>query len=68
MKNAHTLEMVVAVLLVVGGLELGLMGLFEMNVIGSIFGAASMLTRAIYVAVGLAAAYRVLVWLKAHSK
>ena len=68
MKNAHLIDVVVAILLLVGGLNWGLMGLFDMNVIASIFGMMSMLTRVIYVAIGLAAAYRVVLWLKARSK
>ena len=67
MKNSHTFEAFVSILLIIGGLELGLMGLFDINVISSIFGMASVLTRASYIVIGLAAAYRVIVWLKCRS-
>lgn len=45
--------------LVVGALNWGLVGLLNMNVVESVLGGGSMLTRAVYVLVGLAGAYKV---------
>jgi hypothetical protein len=67
MKNAHTIEMIAAVLLVIGGLNWGLVGLFGIDLVASIFGDMSALTRIIYVLVGLSAAWRVVMWLKSKS-
>ncbi|MGC9318222.1 MAG: DUF378 domain-containing protein [Armatimonadota bacterium] len=48
-----TLNMVVLILVVIGGLNWGLVGLFDFNVVGAIFGETA--ARAIYVIVGIAA-------------
>jgi hypothetical protein len=67
MKNSHNLELIAMVLLVIGGLNWGLYGLFNLDVISAIFGEMSALSRIIYVVVGLAAVYRVVQWLNAKS-
>lgn len=43
------------VLVVVGGLNWGLVGAFDYNLVDSLFGAGSALSRVVYVLVGLAA-------------
>lgn len=48
---------VAAVLVIVGGLNWGIVGIFNYNVIEAIFGMGSVLTRIVYIAVGLAALY-----------
>jgi uncharacterized membrane protein YuzA (DUF378 family) len=60
MKN---LDVVVAILLVVGGLNWGLVGLFGFDLVATIFGSESAaLSRIIYVLVGLSAVYQGLMW------
>ena len=59
MKFAKTIDVVVWVLLIVGGLNWGLVGLFEFNLVAAIFGPMSILSRIIYVLVGFAALYDV---------
>jgi len=54
------LDLIVGVLLIIGGLNWGLIGLFDLNVAAAIFGEMSVLTRLIYVIVGLAALYDVI--------
>jgi uncharacterized membrane protein YuzA (DUF378 family) len=44
-------------LVIIGGLNWLLVGLFDFNLVSAIFGATSILTRAVYVIVGLAAIY-----------
>ena len=66
MKHSN-LEMIAIVLLVIGGLNWGLYGLFNLDVISAIFGEMSALSRIIYVAIGLSAVYRVVQWLNAKS-
>ena len=46
-------------LIVVGGLNWGLVGAFQYNLVDSIFGVDSTLSRIVYVLVGLAAVYSV---------
>lgn len=52
-----TLGMVAMVLVVIGGVNWGLVGAFDYNLVDMLFGAMSTLSRIVYVAVGLAAVY-----------
>ena len=45
------------VLLVVGGLNWGLVGLFQFDLVATIFGEASLLSNVVYILVGLSAVY-----------
>jgi uncharacterized membrane protein YuzA (DUF378 family) len=56
----RTLDVIAAVLLVVGGLNWGLVGLLRFDVVATAFGAGSLLTSVVYTLVGLAAAYQAL--------
>jgi uncharacterized membrane protein YuzA (DUF378 family) len=56
MKN-NTLDMLVRLLVIVGGLNWGLIGAFNFNLVDSLLGAGSMLAKVVYIAVGLAAVY-----------
>lgn len=57
------MDVVVAVLLVVGGLNWGLVGLFQFDLVAAIFGGqASVLSRIVYTLVGACAVYQVLTW------
>jgi uncharacterized membrane protein YuzA (DUF378 family) len=54
------LDVIAAVLLIIGGLNWGLVGLFEFDLVATIFGGVdSGLARIIFVLVGLSAAYQV---------
>ena len=53
------LDVFAAVLLVIGGLNWGLYGLFDMDLVASTTGAAPALAQFVYAAVGLAALYQV---------
>lgn len=52
------IDVIAAVLLVVGGLNWGLVGAFDFDLVATIFGAGSLLATVVYVLVGLAAAYQ----------
>ena len=45
------------VLVIVGGLNWGLVGLFKFNLVTTLFGEASMLSSIVFILVGLSAAY-----------
>ena len=45
------------VVLIIGGLNWGLVGLFNVNLVSSLFGNGTFLARAIYTLVGVAAVY-----------
>jgi len=57
-----SLDTIVAVLLVVGGLNWGLVGLFNFDLVAAIFGTGAPLARVVYLLVGLSAAYQGLQW------
>lgn len=59
MKN---FDVLVAVLLVVGGLNWGLVGFANFDLVASIFGSDAWLSRAVYALVGLSAIYQALQW------
>lgn len=54
-----TLDVIAAVLLVVGGLNWGLWGAFEFDLVATLFGSnTAVLAKIVYVLVGLAAVYQ----------
>ena len=53
------LDLIVGALLIIGGLNWGLVGLFDFNLVAVIFGEMSAVSRIIYILVGLAAVYDV---------
>lgn len=57
-----TVDVIAAILLVVGGLNWGLIGLFDFNFVNLIFGSLPVIERLVYVVVGLAAVYQGLQW------
>jgi uncharacterized membrane protein YuzA (DUF378 family) len=57
-----TLDVVAAVLLVIGGLNWGLVGLFGFDLVATLFGEMSVLSRLVYSLVGLCAVYQGLTW------
>jgi uncharacterized protein len=56
------LDVVAAVLLVVGGLNWGVVGVTGQDLVGTIFGNLSPVSRSIYLLVGLAAVYQAIQW------
>lgn len=57
-----TLDVVTAILLIIGGLNWGFMGVADMDILASMFGKMSGLTRFIYCLVGIAALYNIFQW------
>jgi uncharacterized membrane protein YuzA (DUF378 family) len=55
----RTFDIVAAVLLVVGGLNWGLVGFFNFDLVATLFGAGSPLARVVYGLVGIAALYQI---------
>ncbi|WP_293860428.1 DUF378 domain-containing protein [uncultured Alsobacter sp.] len=50
-----TVNVIAMILLIVGGLNWGLVGLFSFDLVAAIFGAGSTLARIVYILVGLSA-------------
>lgn len=56
-NTSRTLDVVSIILLIVGGLNWGLVGLFRFDLVAALFGTDSALSRVVYVLVGIAALY-----------
>ncbi len=67
MQKLTTLDMIALILLVVGGLNWGLVAL-DYNAVEMIFGAWPMLVTLIYGLVGLSALYVAWLWMKLERK
>lgn len=65
---ARTIDIVALVLMIIGGLNWGLVGLFDYDLVASLFGPMSALTRIIYVLVGLAALYGIVIAARIASR
>jgi len=57
MSHLKPIDCVALVLVIVGGLNWGLVGLFDFNLVDAIFGEMAFLSRLIYVLVGVSALY-----------
>ena len=57
-----TIDVIAAVLLVVGGLNWGLVGFFNFDLVAAMFGSSSALSNTVYAIVGLCAAYQAFSW------
>ncbi len=55
------LNIITLVLLIVGGLNWGLVGLFDFDLVAAVFGEMSTLSRIVYALVGLSAIYQLVV-------
>lgn len=60
----NALDYIALVLLVVGGLNWGLVGLLQFDLVAALFGPMSLLSRAVYVLVGLAALWGIVLMLR----
>lgn len=56
-QTTKIVHMITFSLMVIGGLNWGLVGLLNVNVVELIFGSASVITRIVYILVGLSTAY-----------
>jgi len=57
--NNKVVHMVAFILLVIGGLNWLLVGLFDMDLVSKIFGEMTTLSRVVYILVGLSAIYEI---------
>jgi uncharacterized membrane protein YuzA (DUF378 family) len=59
MAVRNPVDWIALILVIVGGLNWGLVGLLDFNLVTAIFGEGSALSRIIYILVGLAALYTI---------
>ena len=64
----NAVDILAFVLVIVGGLNWGLVGAFDYNLVDAIFGSGSGISKVIYVLVGVAALYVGYVVIKMSSK
>jgi uncharacterized membrane protein YuzA (DUF378 family) len=55
--SGRVLDLASLTLLIIGGVNWGLVGLFDLDLVASLFGDGTMMARVVYVLVGLAALY-----------
>lgn len=67
MNSLTTLDWVALILVVVGGLNWGLVALMDLDLVAMLFGDMSMISRVVYGLVGLSAIY-VAVMMKSYSR
>ena len=60
----NIIDIIALVLLIIGGLNWGLVGLFSFDLVATIFGVASMLSNIVYMLVGLSAIYVAVIFMK----
>ncbi len=60
MRRMNTIDWIAMILLIIGGLNWGLVGLFNMDLVATLFGAKTMLSRTVYTLVGISALYELI--------
>ncbi len=68
MNKLNTLDWTALILTIVGGLNWGLVGLLNFDLVASLFGEMSGITKVVYVLVGLSALYLLLIAKKIAKK
>ncbi len=63
-----TLDLIAFILLVIGGLNWGLVGIFSWDLVSSIFGYMSVLSKIVYVLVAVSALYNLFLWNGMHKR
>ena len=64
----NTVDLIALVLVLVGGVNWGLVGLLDLNLVDSIFMSGSMLAKLIYILVGVSAVYLAVMFPKLERK
>ena len=67
-KRMKAIEWLPMLLLIIGGINWGLVGLFDVDLVATLFGQMSTLSRIVYVAVGLSALYSIYMSSRLSSK
>lgn len=62
------LDVISALLLIIGGLNWGLFGLFDIDLVAVILGAGTTLAKLVYALVGLSALYQAFLWQKIQCR
>ena len=68
MGRFNALDWIVFVLVIIGGLNWGLIGFFDFNLVAEIFGEGEFVSRIIYAVVGVASLYLLIIAFSKQSK
>jgi hypothetical protein len=68
MNKLSTLDWIALILVIVGGLNWGLVGFFRFDLVGAIFGYMGAISRIVYALVGLAAIWMIVILGKLGKK
>jgi len=68
MGKLNVLGWIALILVIIGGLNWGLVGLFSFNLVTAIFGTMTLISRIVYILVGLAAIYMLILALGKGKK
>jgi len=68
MKKMNNIDWLALILIIIGGLNWGLVGFFKFDLVAAIFGSISVLSRFIYALVGLSAVYLIFASNKMSNK
>jgi uncharacterized membrane protein YuzA (DUF378 family) len=63
-----TLDVIAIILIIVGGLNWGLVGIVRFDLVATIFGDMSIISRIVYILVGVAALYQLILWNSIRSR
>jgi hypothetical protein len=63
-RSNNIIDTIALILVMIGGINWGLIGLLNFNLVAAIFGDGSTLTRIIYILVGIAALYTIIPTMK----
>ncbi|MDR0306574.1 MAG: DUF378 domain-containing protein [Chitinispirillales bacterium] len=61
MRHLNALDWIALIILIVGGINFGLMGFFGFDLIAAVFGSMSFLTRVMYALIGLSGLYTLVI-------
>ncbi len=64
----NVLDWIALILVIIGGLNWGLVGILSFDLVASIFGVGSLLSTIVYILVGLAALYLLIIAAKLQKK
>ena len=64
MKGSYLFDKIALILLIIGGLNWGLVGFFHYDLVAAIFGDGAVLSRIVYALVGLSAVYSIFYFVK----
>ena len=67
-KHMKVVDVIAIVLVLIGGLNWGLVGFFDIDLVSAILGKGSAFSRLIFALVGVSALYRIFFWQHIHAR